>query len=91
MSGKQIQEKQTTIIELKKIRDNLFKNGTRGMIRVQFSDNKRFVLINDNEIKQEINNGLDHYTLLGLQKELLTDIAGVQEELKQLNVEKIKG
>jgi hypothetical protein len=93
LSGKEIQEIQEKITNLKKSRDNIFNKGISGKVAVsQYRGTERLLRINENEdIKQEINKDWNHYTLLGFQKELLTHIAGLKDDLKQLNVEKING
>ena len=80
LSGKEIQEVQANITNLKKSRDNLFNKGISGRVTMIQID-----------IEEEINKDWNHYTLLGLQKEILSHIGGLQGALKQLNVEKIKG
>jgi hypothetical protein len=92
VSGKEIQEVQEKITNLKKSRDNIFNKGISGSVSVsQYRGNQRMLLINGNDdIKEEINKDWNHYTLLGLQKGLLSHIAELQGDLKQLNVEKIK-
>ncbi len=92
LSGKEIQEVREKITNLKKSRDNIFNEGIRGSVNVSlYRGNQRMLLINENDdIKEEINKDWNHYTLLDLQKGLLSHIAELQGDLKQLNVEKIK-